>query len=174
MLNTLQVDPNLPQRLRNDLAEVNAYWFFKQGNYDSAAVHLAKALSTADNKQDQSRWEFLLAQLYEMNGNFDKASSYYAKASKHTVDPLMDIHARLNDAKMLRTKGNPKELDKAIDNLAKMGRRDKFEAYRDILYFSAGELSLHKPDTNAAIIFLTRALNIMRAISIIKTGLFLN
>ncbi|MEP7238779.1 MAG: tetratricopeptide repeat protein, partial [Ferruginibacter sp.] len=158
LLNTLQVDPNLPKRLRNDLAEVNAYWFFKQGNYDSSAVHLEKALSASDNKQDQSRWEFLLAQLYEMNGNFEKATAYYDKASRHTVDPLMDIHARLNEAKMLRTSGNPKELDKAISNLAKMGRRDKFEAYRDIVYFSAGELSLHKPDTNAAIIFFNKSL----------------
>ena len=158
LINTLQVDPNLPKRLRNDLAEVNAYWFFKQGIYDSTAAHLEKALSTADNKQDQSRWEFLLAQLYEKNGNFDKASSYYDKASKHTVDPLMDIHARLNDAKMLRTSGNPKELDKAIDNLLKMGRRDKYEAYRDIVYYSAGELSLQKPDTNAAITFFNKSL----------------
>jgi len=157
LINTLQVDPNLPKRLQNDLEEVNAYWFFKQGNYDSTTVHLEKALSTAANKQDQSRWEFLLAQLYEMNGNFDKASSYYSKASKHTVDPLMDIYARLNDAKMMRT-GNPKELDKAINNLAKMGRRDKFEAYRDIVYYSAGELSLQKPDTNAAINFFNKSL----------------
>ena len=173
LLNTLQVDPNLPKRLRNDLAEVNAYWFFKQGNYDSAAVHLEKALSAADTKQDQSRWEFLLAQLYEMSGKFDKASSYYAKASKHTVDPLMDIHARLNDAKMLRTSGNPKELDKAISNLAKMGRHDKFEAYRDIVYFSAGELSLHKPDTNAAIIFFNKSLKYNEANTNYKNRAFL-
>ncbi len=158
LINTLQVDPNLPKRLRNDLDEVAAYWFFKQGNFDSTAKHLEKALSTADNKQDQSRWEFLLAQLYEKNGNFDKASAYYDKASKHTVDPLMDIHARLNEAKMLRTNGNPKELDKAIDNLSKMGRRDKYEEYRDIVYYSAGELSLQKPDTNAAIAFFNKSL----------------
>ena len=158
LINTLQVDPNLPKRLRNDLEEVNAYWFFKQGNYDSTAVHLENALSTAANKHDRSRWEFLLAQLYEMTGNFDKASSFYAKASKHTVDPLMDIYARLNDAKMLRSNSNPKELDRAISNLAKMGRRDKFEAYRDIVYYSAGELSLQKPDTNAAIIFFNKSL----------------
>lgn len=158
LINTLQVDPNLPKRLRNDLDEVAAYWFFKQGNLDSTAKHLEKALSTADNKQDQSRWEFLLAQLYEKNGNFDKASTYYDKASKHTVDPLLDIHARLNDAKMLRNSSNPKELDKAIDNLAKMGKRDKYDAYRDIVYYSAGELSLQKPDTNGAIAFFKKSL----------------
>lgn len=158
LINTLQVDPNLPKRLRNDLDELSAYWFFKQGNFDSTAAHLEKALSTAANKQDQSRWEFLLGQLYEKNGQFEKASTYYSKASKHTVDPLLDIYARLNDAKMLRTGGNPKELDNAIGNLSKMGRRDKYEAYRDIVYFSAGELSMQKPDTNAAIKFFNKSL----------------
>ena len=157
LINTLQVDPNLPKRLRNDLEEVNAYWFFKQGYYDSAAVHLERALSTADNKQDQSRWEFLLGQLYSMNGQYEKASAYYSKASKHTVDPLLDIYARLNDARMLKGT-NPKELDKSINNLLKMARRDKFEAFRDIVYYSAGELAMQKPDTNAAIIYYNKSL----------------
>ena len=158
LINTLQNDPNLPKRLHNDLDEVTAYWFFKQGNFDSTAVHLEKALSTADTKQDQSRWEFLLAQLYELNGNFDKASDYYSKASKHTTDPLMDIYARLNDAKMMKGAGDPKQLDRSIDNLVKMGRRDKFEAYRDIIYYSAGQLALQKPDTNTAIIYFNKSL----------------
>jgi tetratricopeptide (TPR) repeat protein len=157
LINTLQNDPNLPKRLRNDLDEVTSYWFFKQGIYDSAAVHLEKAMSTAETKQDKSRWEFLLAQMYEANGNYDKASDYYGRASKHTVDPLLDIYARLNDAKMM--KGNdPKQLDRSIDNLVKMGRKDKFEAYRDIVYYSAGQLSLQKPDTNAAITFFKKSL----------------
>ncbi len=151
LINTLQNDPNLPKRLQNDLHEVTSYWFYKQAIYDSSAVHLEKALSNADNKQDKARWEFLLAQLYEMSGAYDKASDYYAKASKHTVDPLLDIYAQLNDAKMLRGGSNSKELDKSISNLLKMGRRDKFEAYRDIVYYSAGQLALQKPDTNAAI-----------------------
>ena len=158
LINTLQNDPNLPKRLRNDLEEVSAYWFFKQGYYDSTAVHLEKALSTADTKQDKSRWEFLLAQLYELGGNYDKASNYYFKASKHTVDPLLDIHARLNEAKMMKSNADPKELDRSINNLVKMARRDKYEAYRDIVYYSAGQLSLQKPDTNAAITYFNKSL----------------
>ncbi|HMI79988.1 MAG TPA: tetratricopeptide repeat protein, partial [Ferruginibacter sp.] len=157
LINTLQNDQNLPKRLRNDLEEVNAYWFFKQGFYDSAAVHLEKALSNADTKQDRARWEFLLAQLYEMSGNYDKASDYYTRASKHTVDPLLDIYARLNEAKMLKAT-NSKELDRSIDNLLKMAKRDKFESFRDIIYYSAGQLAMQKPDTNAAIIYFNKSL----------------
>ncbi|MDB5203755.1 MAG: hypothetical protein JWQ27_3164 [Ferruginibacter sp.] len=157
LLNILQNDRNLPQRLRNDLEEVNAYWFFNQGNYDSASTHLEKALSNADTKQDKSRWEFLLAQLFEMKGDFKKASDYYAKASKHTVDPIMDIYAQLNDAKMMRNSGNFKELQGSIDKLLKMAKRDKYEEYRDIIYYSTAQLSMQKPDTTNSIAFYKKS-----------------
>ncbi len=148
MINILMNDPNLPKRLRNDIEEVNAYWFYKQQYYDSAAIHLEKALTNAETKQDKARWEYLLGQLFEMSGQFDKASDYYAKASKHTVDPVMDIYARLNDAKMYKDNGNVKELEKTIAKLLKMAKRDRYESYRDIIYYSAGQLSLQKPDTS--------------------------
>ncbi|HMK05857.1 MAG TPA: hypothetical protein VK489_16765, partial [Ferruginibacter sp.] len=158
LINTLQNDQNLPKRLYNDLEEVNAYWFYKQSNFDSAAVHLEKALSNADTKQDRARWEFLLAQLYEMSGDYDKASDYYTRASKHTVDPLLDIYARLNDAKMLKGASDPKQLNRSIDNLLKMAKRDKFESFRDVIYYAAGQLALQKPDTNSAIIYFNKSL----------------
>ncbi len=147
MINILMNDPNLPQRLKNDLEEVNAYWFYMQEMYDSSAVHLEKALSNADTKQDRSRWEYLLGQMYEMGGQYDKASAYYAKASKHTVDPVMDIYARLNDAKMFRDNGNVRELENSISRLLKMAKKDRYEAYRDIIYYSVGQMTLQKPDT---------------------------
>ncbi|MEP7165747.1 MAG: tetratricopeptide repeat protein [Ferruginibacter sp.] len=147
MINILMNDPNLPKRLRNDLDEVSAYWFYKQEIYDSSAIHLERALSNAVTKQDKARWEYLLGQMFEMSGNYEKASAYYAKASKHTVDPIMDIYARLNDAKMFRDNGNVRELENSIAKLKKMARRDRYDSYRDIIYYSIGQLSLQKPDT---------------------------
>ena len=63
----------------------------------------------------------------------------------------MNIYAQLNDAKMVKNKEDAKELCKIIGNLVKMARKDKFDGYRDIIYYSAGELSLYKLDTTAAI-----------------------
>jgi hypothetical protein len=158
LINILRNDRNLPDRLRNDLEEVTAYWFFTQNNYDSAAVHLENALSVADNKQDQSRWEYLLGQLFEMNGQFEKASSYYEKASKHTVDPIMDIYARLNDAKMMRDIGDEKLLDFGIANLLKMAKKDKYDNYRDIIYYATAQLVLRKRDTASSIGYLEKSI----------------
>lgn len=151
LINILQNDKNLPARLKNNLEEVTAYWFFAQENYDSAANHLSLALTNADTKQDKSRWEYLLAQLYEMKGNFGLAKDYYAKASKHTTDPVMDIYGQLNSAKMLEKKGDYKELNSVIANLVRMSKKDKYENYRDILFYSAAVLTLQKPDTVSAI-----------------------
>ena len=173
LINTLQNDPNLPKRLRNDLEEVNSYWFYKQAGYDSVASHLEKALSNADTKQDRSRWEFLLAQLFEMSHQYDKASAYYLKAAKHTVDPLMDIYASLNEAKMMKGSVSPKELDKSIGNLVKMAKKDKFETFRDIVYFSAGQLSLQKPDTNSAINYFRKSLKYNETNTLFKNKAFL-
>lgn len=159
LISILQNDPNLPQRLKNDLEEVMAYWFYAQNNYDSSAVHLAKALSNADTKDDKSRWEYLLAQLYERTNDHDNASKYYIKAAKQTTNPVMDIYARLNEAKMLRNSGNFKELDNSISNLLKMAKKDKYEAFKDIIYYSTAQLSLQKPDTLNGITFYNKSIS---------------
>ncbi|RYY49880.1 MAG: tetratricopeptide repeat protein [Chitinophagaceae bacterium] len=174
LINILRNDPNLPQRLQNDLSEVTAYWFFAQNNYDSAALHLANALSAATTKQDQSRWEFLLAQMNEKTGNYDAASEYYAQAAKHTVDPVMEIFANLNDAKMMRDKGDLKQMDASIANLLRMARKDKYDAYRDIIYYSAAQISLQKPDTANAIAFLGRGLKYSTGNNVYRSNSFLD
>jgi tetratricopeptide (TPR) repeat protein len=157
LINTLQNDPNLPKRLQDDLNDVNGYWFFKQGIYDSASIYLEKGLTNAETKQDLARSEFLLAQLYELTGKYDKASEYYDKASIHTTDPLLDIHAQMNNAKMKKG-NNEKDLDNGINNLVKLSKKDKFEMYRDVLFYSAGELAMEKPDSNVAVGFYNRSL----------------
>ena len=159
LISILQNDRNLPPRLKNDLEEVMAYWFYAQNNFDSSAVHLANALSAADTKDDKSRWQYLLAQMYERTGNFDEASKYYIKAAKQTTNPVMDIYARLNEAKMLRNTGNFKELDNSISNLLKMANKDKYEAFRDIIYYSTAQLSLQKPDTSNGITFYNKSIS---------------
>ena len=159
LISILQNDKNLPLRLKNDLEEAVSYWFFSQNNFDSSAVHLQKALSNADTKDDKSRWEYLLAQMYELTGKFDEASVYYLKAARQTSDPVMDIYARLSEAKMLRNVGNFKELDNTISNLLSMAKKDKYEPFRDIIYYSTGQLSLQKPDTLNGIIYYNKSVS---------------
>ena len=102
-----------------------------------------------------------------------KPPTYYDKAIHHTTDPLMDIYANLNKAKMLKSK-DPAEIDKSIATLLHMAKKDKFEPYRDIIFFSAAQLALIKPDT-AATVFLFKKSTFYNQENIsIKNKAFLN
>jgi outer membrane protein assembly factor BamD (BamD/ComL family) len=146
---TLKNDPVFPNRLRNDLEEVQAWWFYKQEMWDSSASHLVNALDNATNKQERARWEYLAAQLYEKSGEFEEAQKYYARAIGHTTDPVMDIYARLNSIR-INKKGGEDLIDKNIAALLRMARRDKFQDYRDVIYYMAAQMELERNNLDAA------------------------
>ncbi len=155
MIVTLRNDPVFPKRLKNDLEEAQAFWFYKQNMWDSSAVHLEKALDNASNKQEKARWEYLLAQLYELSGNYKEAENYYSKVSSHTVDPILDIYARLYAIRVNRD--GEKAIEKNVSELLKMAKRDKYSDYQDIIYYMAAQMQLEGNNTDEAMKLLLKS-----------------
>jgi len=153
---TLKNDPNFPKRLKNDLHEVQAFWFYKQNMWDSAAVHLKQALSNATNAQEKARWEFLVAQLFEMSKNYSEAEKYYSKVSQHTTDLILDIYARLFKVRVNRD-GGDNTIDKNVAQLLKMSKQGRYEEYRDIIYYMAGRMQLEGNNIDAALPLLLKS-----------------
>ncbi|MBK5270475.1 MAG: hypothetical protein JJE22_05610 [Bacteroidia bacterium] len=155
MIVTLKNDPNFPKRLNNDLEEVQAYWFYKQNMWDSAAEHLVKALDNATNKQEKARWEYLAAQLYELSGQHEESKKYYSKVFNHTTDLVLDVYARLFYVRI-----NKDDSEKGIENniaeLVKMARREKYRDYRDIIYYMAAQMELERNNTEGALALLLK------------------
>jgi tetratricopeptide (TPR) repeat protein len=149
LIATLRNDPMFPKRLDNDLEEVQAYWFYKQNIWDSAAYHLSGALGQAKNNQEKARWEYLSAQLFEKAHRTEDAEKMYNKAIAHTADPVMDIYARLNLVRLNKS-GGENYIDKNIAELLKMAHRDKYADYRDIIYFMAAQMELERNNLAAA------------------------
>ncbi len=173
LIATLQNDPVFPGRLDPALEEITAYWFYKQQQYDSTIAHLENSIPATIDREDQARREFLLAQLNEITRNLETASEYYDKAIQHTLDPLMDIYANLNKAKMLRSE-DPAEIDRSILTLLKMAKKDKYDLYRDIIYYAAADLALIKPDTAAASALFKRSIHYNESNVSYKNKAFLN
>src|SRR5688572_653553 len=140
---TLKNDPEFPTRLKNDLEEVQAWWFYNSNAYDSAAVHLEKALSNATNKKEKARWEYLIAQLYQLSGKPELAKKFYDKVIDHTIDPVMEIHARLNSLRISKS-GDVNSTDKNIAELMKMAKRDKYYDYRDVIYYTIAQMEMDR------------------------------
>lgn len=153
---TLRNDPNFPKRLDNDLHEVQAFWFYKQNMWDSAASHLVNALSNAGNQQEKARWEYLAAQLFELAGKYKEAEDLYGKVSSHTTDPILDIYARLATIRVNRD-GGDKTIEKNVAALARMAKQDKYEEYRDILYYMAAQMLLEGKDIDGAMNLLLKS-----------------
>lgn len=155
LIETLKADPNFPDRLKLDLLEVQAHWFYEQKMYDSAAIYLEQALPNAQNNKETARWEYLIAQLYERSGDHESSSAFYERATKHTYDPVMELYARLNTIR--QHKGDDKVAADNIEALIKMAKRDKYTNYRDIIYYTAAQMELERNNIAGAKILLLRA-----------------
>ena len=157
LIETLKNDPQFPDRLKSGLEEALAFYFYKQLAYDSAAAHLALALDNAENKQEQARWEYLLAQLYERAGNPAMAEKYYDQTIRHTIDPIMEVYARLNSIRQNKN-GDKNSIDNAVNELIRMARRDRYLFYRDIIYYTAATIELERNNPEAATALLQRSI----------------
>lgn len=153
---TLKNDPAFPKRLQSDLEEVQALWFYNGNVYDSAAFHLEKALDNATNKKERARWEFLIAQLYQLSGKSKLAIQFYDKVIGHTIDPVMEIYARLNSLR-IDTSGGKNYIDKNIAELTKMAKRDKYIDYRDVIYYTIAQIEMERNNLDQAQINLKKS-----------------
>ena len=141
LLAALRNDPMFPERLREHMEEVQALWFYRQERWDSAAHHLKIALNNAPTKQERARWEYLAAQLFEKSMQPEEATALYTSAISHTIDPVLELYARLNLIRINKA-GGENYIDQNIAALLKMAKRDKYVDYRDAIYYTAGEMEL--------------------------------
>jgi tetratricopeptide (TPR) repeat protein len=155
LIQTIKNDPVFPGRLQDDLNEVQAHWFYKQKVYDSAAIYLEKALGNAADKAETSRWEYLIAQLYELAKQPERAQEFYERAIRHTLDPVLEVYSRLNAIR--QNTSDSISIKKNIEELRKMGRRDKYAKYRDIVYYTAAQIELQRNNIAGAKEMLLRS-----------------
>lgn len=149
LLSILRIDPNFPQRLQPDLHEMYAYAFYKQQVYDSAAWHLSRALDNAVTRSEYARWEYLIGQLYQLAGKNNEAVTYFNRAIQHTPDQLMEIYARMTIVG-LETSNKENALQARLNELYKLAKKDRYESFRDLIYYAAAVLELRQKNTEMA------------------------
>lgn len=171
LIQTLKTDPVFPERLRGDLYEVEAWWFYKQEIYDSAAVYLEKALINAPNKQEQARWEYLIAQLYERSKKPELAREFYERAVRRSIDPVLEVYGRLNAIR--QNKGDSNAIRENLEELLKMGRKDRYTNYRNIIYYTAAQIELERNNIEGAKALLLKSALASTENSLQRTRTFL-
>jgi len=151
LIEVLRQDPNFPQRLRPSLHEMQALYFYKIRQWDSAAHHLSLALDNTTDQGEQARWEYLIAQLDERSGNPAGSRSWYEKAASHTLDPGLEVFARLNAIRQKTgTEKRAEYIQKNLEALKRMERKEIYAPYLDIIYYVAAEMELERNNKAAA------------------------
>lgn len=153
LMQVLDHDPQFPARLRPSLDEMRALYYYQQNVYDSTAFFLIRALPAAGTREEYARWEYLIAQLYEKTNHSYEAKTFYERVVAHTYDPILDVYARLNAIRQNK-EGGADYVNRNIQALAKMARKDRFAAYRDIIYYTAAQMELEQKNRPGAIGFL--------------------
>lgn len=148
LLETIKNDIHFPARLKHDLSEVQALWFYQQKMYDSAAVYLERALPNAADRQETARWLYLIAQMHELSKNKVRATEFYEKAQRITLDPVLEVYAILNSIR--QNSSDSVAIKKNIQELQKMGRKDRYTKYRDIIYYTAAQIELERKNISGA------------------------
>lgn len=171
LLNILQDDPYFPRRLDGQLAELQAYRFYKQGMYAETIDPLREAIRKSNSGRDQkARMSFILGQLYASQNKLDSAMEAFRDVIAFKPDALMDFNARVQIARA-NVKASGGGLDQSLAALQKMLRKERFIPFRDAIYYNMAVISANeRPDE--ALEYLHKALKVENPNMLQKTLTF--
>ncbi len=140
ILDRLEADPELTDKIKGELAEVRAQWHLEQEEYGEAITYLSEAISYTKDKKLRVRYTYILAQLLEKEESFAQASLKYEEVVNMNPDYRMAFNARINRAKLYEGDADTgKEIRKQLN---KMLRDDKNLDFLDQMYYALAELDI--------------------------------
>jgi len=149
ILDRLEGDPELSDRLKGELAVVRAQWHLMQDEYSEAIAYLSEAVPyTRDNKM-VIRYTYIIAQLLEKEEDFAQASLKYEEVIKLHPEYRMAFNAKINRAKLYE--GDSDTGEEIRKQLEKMLNDDKNLEFLDQIYYALAELDIKEGSEDTAI-----------------------
>lgn len=130
----LEEGNKFPKELGEDLALTKAYVNIMQTQYDKAIEPMKTAINLTGNKGDLTRYTYILAQLYQLNGNFKYAAQEFGQIAKLRPSYEMDFNARISIGKIFVQSGSG-SYKEVMDLLQDMSRNDRYTEYKDEIYY---------------------------------------
>lgn len=146
-LKSYDMDGVAPADLYADFQAAYANLFIAQGLYPQAIPYVESAAAEASEAHCRHRYSYILAQLYRLTGQRDKAAPIFMKLSRLMSDYDMAFAAKLDLPTVAST---DEELAKAQKTLDRMARDPKNKDQLDQVYYAIGHLDLGRGDKAAA------------------------
>lgn len=143
-INTVTGDMSkVSKKMMAPLACTQADILLRQGRYADAIPFVETAIKNVRfNRRDKVRLMYILAQLYQLNGDNRKASDWYQKVIDKNPDYQYVFNAKINKASIYNNEsGNSEQLQR---DLTKMLKDDKNTDYLDQIYYALGNIAYNE------------------------------
>ena len=138
-LDKVKEEKKLPKKFdHGQLSAVQADLDLKRGKVDDAIISLEHAIPLAKTKREKVRWSFVLAQLYQVKSQEDKAIEQFADVVKMGPPYEMSFHAQIFQA-MAFNKGNSKALRQKLN---RMLNDEKHIDHYDMIHYALADIDL--------------------------------
>lgn len=149
IITTLASDKKFPKKFKLDLHTTTADFYIKQEKYLPAIKSLESALELVHRKKDKLRYMFILAQLYQLTKQPEKAAALYEKVIRKNPPYEMTFNAQINLAGSISS--DPKNNREVRRKLQKMMRNNKNVDFLDQIYYALGNIELNEGNRQSAI-----------------------
>ncbi len=147
-LDELRNMKQVPKGFRHDLlSATQADLDIKRGKVDDAIINLERAVDLAEVKKDRVRWSFILAQLYQVKGQEDKAIAQFGKVVRMNPPYEIGFHAQIFQSLSFE-QGNTTAIRQ---KLRRMLRDDKHMDHFDMIHYALAELDLKENKDSSAV-----------------------
>jgi len=148
-------DEDFPKKVYERLPLVQADLFISQGDYFGAYPYLERALEINKDRYMVNRVFFILGQINQRDGDYNRATRYYSKLIKRNPPYELAFNARLNMAKCYDSQtGSSKAITKL---LMKMTKEAKNEQHLDQIYYALADVALEDKNDTLAIWYLRKS-----------------
>ncbi len=155
-LDYLRNQSDFPQKNKWEIEAVNADFYLQTKNYDKAIQHLTRAAVLVRDREKKIRYNFILAQLHQLKGEFKQAYDLYTKIVKMNPKYEMAFNARLNRARCYDSSSGSSE--SVYKELLKMQKDPKNKDFMDQIYYALAGLSKNEGKNEEEINFLNKSI----------------
>ncbi|MCL2413479.1 MAG: tetratricopeptide repeat protein, partial [Bacteroidales bacterium] len=148
-------EASLMRQTRRELPAVTADFFIAQNRYSEAIPFLQEAMSLADTRDFRNRLEFILAQIFQLEGRSREAYMAYRNVLRRNPNMELEYNARINMA--LSYGGGHADRRELSRQLKRMLNDTKNERFFGRIYFVLADMALRDGDIEEGIEYLRRS-----------------
>jgi len=139
LLQSKEEEKGFPLKVAKELPLVYADYYIARGDYNMAYAYLQRGLELNNSRQLVTRINFIMGQINQQEGDFDKASVFYRKVIKRNPAYEMAFKAKLNLAQCYdEGSGDSKYVNKVLERMAGEAKNKDF---LDQIYYALAQVA---------------------------------